>query len=337
VRESLCFNRAALRTCVSEFYGQDCDGIVKGTSLSAQAVSFSAATCTAHVDECRVDADGKIALCFAHDTGSLGDGTLGQVLDGERARAFRHDVETTRRPCQSCNFLKRCLTPSILDVTNHFAESVCDVMGAGTIQALSFDSDISDRQAADLFVRAISRRIAVFDIAETEEGWTARHVEGVGSDDLQPTYSAMPAVRAATRDQLHQLMVGALARSTPVIQVTNPRKAERELSALGSVAVFGASLSGEQCVELLTRKNIQCACFIDNAPPLSGRFLERPVLHPDAFRQQGPRVDAIVVATHGAVEVQEQCRRLGLHDKVIDAMPLIVSAGPVRHAMVGTA
>jgi glycosyltransferase involved in cell wall biosynthesis len=99
--------------------------------------------------------------------------------------------------------------------------------------------------------------------------------------------------------------------------------AERRLAPLESVAVFGAALSGHRLAAWLTDRDIRCVCFIDNAPPPDGRFLGRPVLRPDAFQQHGPAVDAIVMATHRTAEVRAQCRRLALHPRIIDALPLV--------------
>jgi glycosyltransferase involved in cell wall biosynthesis len=80
------------------------------------------------------------------------------------------------------------------------------------------------------------------------------------------------------------------------------------------IAVFGAALTGYQCMETAIEHKRVVPLFIDNFPPPSGLFRDRPVVTPEhlALKMQ-QEVDAVIVATksRSGAQMRRQLLRLG--------------------------
>ncbi len=63
------------------------------------------------------------------------------------------------------------------------------------------------------------------------------------------------------------------------------------------VAIFGAALSGRNCLETLLERGIDVIYFIDNAPPPGGLFMDRRVVTP--AEADWTTIDAVYIASSG--------------------------------------
>jgi glycosyltransferase involved in cell wall biosynthesis len=80
------------------------------------------------------------------------------------------------------------------------------------------------------------------------------------------------------------------------------------------IAVFGAALSGYQCMEELIEQKRTVPLFIDNFPPPNGAFRNLPAVTPVKFMSNMQQeVDAVIVATksRSGAQMRRQLRELG--------------------------
>jgi glycosyltransferase involved in cell wall biosynthesis len=85
------------------------------------------------------------------------------------------------------------------------------------------------------------------------------------------------------------------------------------------IAVFGAALSGYQCMETVTEHKRTVPLFIDNFPPPSGAFRNLPAVTPANFMSNMQQeVDAVIVATksRSGAQMRRQLRALGFQKPI---------------------
>ena len=84
-------------------------------------------------------------------------------------------------------------------------------------------------------------------------------------------------------------------------------------SQFKTYAIFGASVSGYQCMNLILADRKLVHAFIDNYPPCNKSYCRRPVYTPSEFlAKAADRVDAVLIASSSsAFEMWRQLRRMG--------------------------
>ena len=97
-------------------------------------------------------------------------------------------------------------------------------------------------------------------------------------------------------------------------------------------AIFGAALSGFRCLEFLAAEQRIARLFIDNSPPDSRTYCERPVCTPMEFMDQWQsEIDAVIIATASgsryATAMRRQLRHLGCNRPVYRYLPDAAARG----------
>src|SRR6185369_11620675 len=114
-------------------------------------------SCNAHYTDFGIQASGKSLLCFKAETGSLYEHRLEDLWNSAIANRFREQVDRDRGPCFECDYRKRCLSPSMSQMENHFSESICAALSNDTKASIGYDRLISDEEARDLFIKDLGR------------------------------------------------------------------------------------------------------------------------------------------------------------------------------------
>ncbi len=84
-------------------------------------------------------------------------------------------------------------------------------------------------------------------------------------------------------------------------------------SSFQNYAIFGASVSGYQCLNNVLANGHSVNVFIDNFPPCNSRYCGRPVFTPSEFlKKAADQVDAVLIASSSsAYAMRRQLRRMG--------------------------
>ncbi len=84
-------------------------------------------------------------------------------------------------------------------------------------------------------------------------------------------------------------------------------------SSFQNYAIFGASVSGYQCLNNVLANGQSVNVFIDNYPPSNSKYCGRPVFTPSEFlNKAADQVDAVLIAsTSSAFVMWRQLRRMG--------------------------
>ena len=211
LRESLWFNREALRNWLHRHYGRDYERIVHGAAPGTANTGVNEFTCNAHNDDLAMDAAGNAVLCGKQALGNLGKAPLEKLWCSDLANRFRHDVDKDRAPCMTCDYRQRCLAPSMSLLENHFSETIVRALKPETRHTIAFGRNISDDDALDRFVRDISADFGVFDVRRQESGFTARRMHGL--EEFGET------LEAVTRHDLQQSMTRSVVSKYEAVRL----------------------------------------------------------------------------------------------------------------------
>jgi len=218
LRESLWFDLEHLRIWLEQFYGKNYGVIIGAGSGASPYVPTEdqpwryALThynteyeffCNAHYQDLSMDSRGVATLCGKLSLGLLSDTPLGEIWHSAQAGDFRMQVENGRVPCMTCDYRQRCLAPSMGQLDNHFSEELVSALSPETRQAIRYERTISDEEAQWLFVRDVSRKAGIFEIAGGGREWIARKVSPLENPGGYRFSDPLPA---ASRHELHEIM-----------------------------------------------------------------------------------------------------------------------------------
>ncbi len=209
LKESLWFNREALRDWLRKHYGKDYELIVNGAAPGTTNTGVNEFTCNAHNDDLAMDAAGNCVLCGKQSLGDLASASLETLWRSNLAIEFRRQVDEGRTPCMTCDYRQRCLAPSMSRLENHFSETIAGVLKPETRHAIAFGRDISDDETLDRFVHDVSGDFGIFDIQHESSGFTARRVLGLG--EFGETFEAV------SRHELQRAMTSSVASKYEVL------------------------------------------------------------------------------------------------------------------------
>lgn len=210
VRESLWFNKNKLKDWLNKFYGVSGGGTVIGAASGNMPGEVDAITCQAHHTDLLVDYRGSARLCGQRMIGNIGREKLVDVWNGNEARNFRSEIDATRSACQNCDYLLRCLNPSLTLIENHFSDHLLRHIGDDVRERISYDSDISDDDARNLFISHISERhgFGVYSTTSDHRPFTATRCGSVTRGER--------SFEAKSRDELYRQLFSDASRTVDV-------------------------------------------------------------------------------------------------------------------------
>ncbi|MEQ1811911.1 MAG: radical SAM protein [Terricaulis sp.] len=211
MKESLWFNRTALHSWVQRHYGSDHGDIVFGAAPGTSNGGIDAFTCDAHVKDLTIDSVGTTVICGKVMLGSLEDQNLDTLWLSAEANEFRRQVDDDRAPCMTCDYRQRCIAPSMTLLENHFTSQINLVLSAETKQAIGYNRNISDEEAASRFIEDVSDDLGVFDIQERADGTFCARRMG--------TTTNAPELVANTRHELQAAMVAEVVSRYDIVLV----------------------------------------------------------------------------------------------------------------------
>lgn len=284
IKESLWFNKSKLKQWLTTYYGQNVNGTVIGAASGNMLGSVDEITCLAHHGDLMINHRGSATLCGKKEVGNISKQSLSEIWNSEEANEFRSIVDTTRTPCQNCDYLLRCLRPSLTLIENHFSEHLLKQIDQDIRKQINFSSTISDVEAMNIFVAHICNKpnFGVFEIG-TENGL---HV----GKRIEQNGNSAPSISAKSREQLYKNLRDEVIGSSP---------AEKKLSALctrwkatrARILVYPA---GSYTRHLLTReylKNINIIGLGDTDKSLIGKSICGHTINgPDTIMNLNPDV-----------------------------------------------
>lgn len=202
IKESLWFNKQGLEFWIKAHYGNNYDNTVIGNATGNLKDLVNEFSCQAHKTDLIVDAHGDAVLCGKVSLGNIYSSGLENVWSSNPANTFRLAVDANRAPCMDCDYFKRCLRPSLTILDNHFSENIAHCLDEKTRASISFERRISDADAMNIFIQAISKDFGIYRFTDVEDGFEARRVYGV--DNLGEP------LKAKSKHELQNKIIGQI-------------------------------------------------------------------------------------------------------------------------------
>ena len=213
VWESLWFCKAKLNNWLKIHYGKDYEHVVSGATSGIMDWKPTALTCNAHENDLFIDAQGCVSLCFKYNLPKLAEMSIDESWHSDTAERFRSAVNRDRKPCRTCDYLERCLVPSLTRRENHFATSINQVLSKETKEAIRYDSSLSDEEQINCFLQDVSNAFAVFIFWSDSQGYKAvrmREFKGICAPDAMRERMTLQCSEktylAGSKSKLHNLL-----------------------------------------------------------------------------------------------------------------------------------
>ena len=184
--ESLWFCKDKLKKWLKTFYGNSYNEMVQGTASGKKPTTewLSRFTCRAHETDLMIDGRGNTLLCSMEPLPSLSEMPLDDLWNSEQAEGFRSTIANGRTPCMACDYLERCLAPSMSRLENHFDKSINTILSDATKDAIRFDSTLSDEQQFLIFLKDVAQELEVY--YTWEDNGLHRAIQMTDFDHLPP-------------------------------------------------------------------------------------------------------------------------------------------------------
>ena len=153
--ENLIFNKKELRALI-ELVDRDFlnkHGCGTNSDLNSKAVN----ECRVHNEHYYIDSSGNLFVCSGDCFGNVIENGLSQIMASKKLLGFHRLVEETRKPCNDCSYLKRCITHSLRNTMVYYDDNIYSLLDKTWKKRLYYSSDEEDCILLKDFIRYISK------------------------------------------------------------------------------------------------------------------------------------------------------------------------------------